>query len=170
MPRLREGEITDTKLERNKPVRYNPESATAHLIQCGKEGVWCDILIQEAIDTVSKKNNEMIEADVKVYDNEGKQPVIKHYFPSDYPGMFKKLCAALGLDYDSGNVPAEKIKGASLQALIKIQEDKTGQFGDKNVCAAFRAKPQAPTGPTPDDPHVFDPNDSAMKDSSEIPF
>jgi hypothetical protein len=151
-------------------LRYNPDSATAHLIQCGKEGVWCDILIQEAIDKTSKKGNEMIEADIKVYDNDGKQPVIKHYFVSDYPGMFKKLCAALGLDYGSGNVPAEKIKGASLQALIKIQEDKTGQFGDKNVCSAFRAKPQAPSGPTPDDPYVFNENDAQLKDDPGIPF
>jgi hypothetical protein len=149
-------------------LKYNPESATAHLIQCGKEGVWCDAFIQEAIDTVSKNNNEMIVADFKVYDNEGKQPVIKHYFVSDYPGMFKKLCAALGLDYGSGNIPADTIKGASIQVLVKIQEDKTGQFGDKNVCAAFRAKTTTTGQPTANDPHVFDPNDPALKDG--IPF
>jgi hypothetical protein len=150
-------------------LKYNPENATAHLIQCGKEGVWCDVMIQEAIDTTSKRGNEMIEADIKVYDNEGKQPTIKHYFLSDYPGMFKKLCAALGLDYARGDIPATAIKGASLQALIKIQEDKTGQFGDKNVCAAFRAKPTTTGGPAANDPHVFDPNDPAMKDDS-VPF
>jgi hypothetical protein len=149
-------------------MKYNPESATAHLIQCGKEGLWCDALIQEAVDTTSKKRNSMIQANFKIYDNQGKQPVITHYFLADYPGMFKKLCAALGLDFQSGNVEAESLKGKMVKVLIKIREDETGQFGDKNVIAAFQARAPEKPGPAPDDPHVFNPNDPALDDG--IPF
>jgi hypothetical protein len=166
MYRLRSGEIT----ERRRGLRYDPGAANAHLIQCGDEGVWCDSVITEAFDTVSKRGgNAMLLTTFKVYDDQGKQPNINHYFLAQFPGMLKKLCAALDLNYESGNIEAETLKGKSVKVLIKIREDESGQFGDKNVIAAFQAKAVAkPSGPDTGDPHVFDPNDPALKDG--IPF
>ena len=150
---------------------FNPQDATAHLVPAD---TWCDSTIIEAIDTTSKKGNSMILATFKVYDNEGKQPQIDHYFVDKYPGMLKKLCAAMGMskEFEAGRVPAESLKGKSVKVLIKIQEDESGRFGDKNVIAAFQsdkgAAPQ-PSGPATNDPSVFDPSDPAMKDDS-VPF
>lgn len=115
-------------------MRYNPDAANASLVP---DGTWCDALIESAIEAQSKKGNEMIVADFKVYDPAGMQPTIKHWFVSDFPGMFKKLCLALGLDYDSGNISADVLKGKMVKVLVKIREDKSGQFSDKNVIAGF---------------------------------
>jgi hypothetical protein len=142
-------------------VRYNPEQSNAKLIPTG---TWCDALIINSIDTKSKQGNEMIEADFKIYDPAGLQPTIKHYFVDKNPGMFKKLCTVLDLNFESGNIPAESLVGKMVKVLIKIREDKSGEFPDKNVLAAFAKSdsPQAPrqtesTGTTEDsgDPLPF---------------
>lgn len=83
----------------------------------------------------------MIVATFKVYDNQGKNPQIQHYFVDKYPGMLKKLCAVFGISkqFDEGCVDAETLKNRNVKVLVKIHEDETGQFGDKNVIAAFKA-------------------------------
>lgn len=124
-------------------MRYNPEQANANLIP---NETWCEALIINAIDTKSKQGNEMIEADFKIYDPAGLQPIIKHYFVDKAPGMFKKLCTVLDLNFESGNIPAESLVGKSLRVLVKIQTDKTGQYSDKNVLYVF-AKSDSPQAP-----------------------
>jgi hypothetical protein len=79
----------------------------------------------------------MIVATFKVYDNKGMHPFIDHYFVDAYPSMFKKLCAAIGLDFASGDIPASLLVNKSVKVKVSIREDKTGQYGDKNVIAAF---------------------------------
>ena len=134
-------------------MKYNPEDANANLIPTG---TWCDSLIAESVESQSKAGNEMIVADFIIYDSPGVHPVIRHYFVASKPGQFKKLCAALDLDYASGNIPAASLRGKSIKVLIKIQADDTGQYQDKNVIAAF-AK-EIPAGVPPTIPLQF-PND-----------
>lgn len=118
-------------------MRYNPEDANANLIP---SETWLQATIETAVEKVSKSGNEMIEAGFKVYDQAGKQPIIKHYFVSTAPGMFKKLCKVLSLDFESGCVSAESLVGKNLFVKIKIQKDETGRYDDKNVIAAFADK------------------------------
>lgn len=123
-------------------MRYNPEDANANLIP---SDTWLDATIETAVEKVSKSRNEMIEAGFKVYDG-GKNPTIKHYFVSTAPGMFKKLCKVLNLDFESGEVSAESLVGKNVCVKIKIQKDETGRYDDKNVIAAFSDKlPQGAT-------------------------
>lgn len=125
-------------------MRYNPEDANANLIP---NDTWLEAIITSAEDRVSKSGNEMIEASFKVYDSAGKQPTIKHYFVASAPGMFKKLCKVLNLDFESGDVSAESLVGKSLVVKVKIQKDETGKYDDKNVIAAFSDKlPEGATG------------------------
>ena len=150
-------------------MRYNPDDASAHLIP---DETWCDALIQSAVEATSKKGNEMIVASFKVYDPRGIQPVIDHYFVANFPGMFKKLCAALQLNYEGGEIMAESLVNKTVKVLIKIREDETGRWGDKNVIAAFAAITPAPKQPipAPDNPSVFRSDDPALKDDSDVPF
>lgn len=115
-------------------MRYNPNDANANLIP---SDTWLQATIETAVEKISKGGNEMIEAGFKVYDSAGKQPTIKHYFVSTAPGMFKKLCKVLNLDFESGNISAESLVGKNLFVKVKIQKDETGRYDDKNVIAAF---------------------------------
>jgi hypothetical protein len=129
-------------------MRYNPSDANADLIP---SDTWCDALIVSAFDTKSKAGNEMIEAGFRIYDPDGKQPIITHYFVANKPAMLKKLCAALKLDFESGNIPAESLVNKSLAVFVKIQKDDTGKYSDKNVIAAFEAKANGSTETKQDD-------------------
>ena len=101
----------------------------------------------------------MIEAGFKVYDAAGKRPTIKHYFVSTAPGMFKKLCKVLNIDFDSGNVSAESLVGKNVCVKVKIQKD--DKYGDKNVIAAFSDK--LPEGATSD-------HESRTAEDDDMPF
>jgi hypothetical protein len=116
---------------------FNPKDANANLIQ---SETWCEATIATAEDTFSKQGNQMIAAGFQVFDEQGEARTITHYFVAHKPGMFKNLCLALKLDFDSGSIPAGLLIGKKLAVLIKIQTDKTGQYGDKNVIAAFADK------------------------------
>ena len=61
-------------------------------------------------------------------------------FVASAPGMFKKLCKVLNLDFESGDVSAESLIGKNVFVKVKIQKDEKGQFDDKNVIAAFADK------------------------------
>lgn len=119
-------------------MQYDPESTNENLIP---NETWCEALIESAEDRISKKGNQMIVAGFKCYDPKGLQPTITHYFVDSMPGFFKKLCAVIGLDYASGNIPAESLVGKSVKVLVKIREDETGQYPDKNVIAGFEKIP-----------------------------
>ena len=116
-------------------MRYNPNDANANLIP---NDTWLQATIETAVDKVSKSGNEMIEAGFKVYDESGKQPTIKHYFVSTAPGMFKKLCKVLNLNFESGDVSAESLIGKNVFVKVKIQKQEN--YDDKNVIADFADK------------------------------
>lgn len=113
-------------------MKYDPHAS--NLIP---SGTWCEAEITSAEEKFSKGGNEMIQADFFVYDMQGLRPTIRHYFVSTQPGFLKKLCSAIGLDFSAGEVNASQLTAKKMWVLIKIQEDKTGQFFDKNVIAAF---------------------------------
>lgn len=100
---------------------------------------WCKALIVNAEEKVSKGGNEMIKTDFQIYDIQGLHPIISHYFVATPSGLgfLKKLCDAIGIDFSKNKISAEELKGKSISVLIKIQEDKTGQYPDKNVLAGF---------------------------------
>ena len=144
-------------------MRFNPSDANAHLIPTG---TWCEALIVEAVDTVSKGGNEMIVATFRVW-GAGMTADLRHYFVASRPGMLKKMCAVLGItsQYEAGEIVAETLKGREMRALIKIQEDETGKWDDKNVVAAFEAKAPKDAQPKPDPANEFD-----QKTDDGIPF
>jgi hypothetical protein len=148
-------------------TRFDPNMANANLLPED----WYDALIVNAHEKTSKTGNPCIVVTVKVYG--GQQPMIDRYYVMNSSGGvsgMRKLCHAIGLleDFKSGEIEPEKLKGRGVQVLVKTQKDESGQWDDKNVCAQFRPQNTA-QAPATDDPHVFDPNDPAMKDS-DTPF
>lgn len=142
-------------------MEFNPKDANANLIPTE---TWCEAVIATAKDTYSKQGNQMIEAEFRVFDTQGESRIITHYFVAHKPGMFKKLCAALKLDFDSGKIPAEVLIDKKLAVWIKIQKDETGRYDDKNVIAAFADK--LPSGANENNTAHF----SRAADDDGIPF
>lgn len=144
-------------------MRFDPGAATAHLIP---DGTWCHALIVNATEQISKKNNAMIVATFKVWAAD-KQAEITHYFVDKQPGMLKKLCTVMGMSgaFEAGELFAEDLVNRELEVMVKIREDESGQFGDKNVLAAFRSMPPkgaastpGTTAPAATPVEAFDPN------------
>lgn len=154
-------------------MKFDPKLADANLLPED----WYDALIVYANEQTSKKGNPMLMIGFRIYDHAGTQPIIDRYFvlntPSGLTGL-RKLCRAVGLDqaFSQGDMDASLLQGKSVRTLVKIQEDETGQYDSKNVCAAFEppgpgtgtgTKPSAAVTTTNDD--AFDPT----KDDG-IPF
>lgn len=149
-------------------TRFDPNMANANLLP----EEWYDALIVNAYEKTSKTGNPCIVITVKVYG--GVQPLIDRYYVMNGTGGvsgMRKLCHAVGLldDFKTGAIEPEKLKGQSVQVLVKVQKDESGQWDDKNVCAQFRPRQAPPAAPSANDLHVFNENDPAMKDDG-IPF
>jgi hypothetical protein len=149
-------------------AKFDPNLANADLLP----EEWFDALIVNAYEKTAKSGNPCIVVSTKIYG--GAQPIIDRYYVTSTSGGvsgLRKLCHAAGIleDFKSGELDPEKLKGRSVQALVKVQKDESGQWDDKNVCAQFRPRPAEQAALNPNDPHVFNENDPAMKDDS-IPF
>ena len=121
-------------------MRYDPNSVNANLIP---SGTWCQAEIVSATEKQSRAGKDMIQVDFLVYDPAGLHPTVTTYLVPDKPGFIKKLCAVIDIDLSTGELHASRLVGKTMWVLIKIQEDKTGQFDDKNVVAAFSKEPPA---------------------------
>lgn len=131
-------------------MRFDPAVANADLWP----EAWYSAVTESAIESKSKKSgNPMMVVTFKCFDA-GKPPItIDRYFVTNNKtgmGGLKKLCAALGLidRFNAGELTPDELKGRNLKVLVKIQEDETGRWDDKNVAAAFVAESENP--PTAD--------------------
>lgn len=125
-------------------MRFDPKEADANLLP----EAWYDAIVMDAIDTVSKKGNDMMTVTFKIYDDRGLQPLIDRYFVKSQAGLsgLKKLCRAVGVAeevFQGGEVDPMDLRGKPLRVLVKIQKDETGRYDDKNVAAAFEPKTNA---------------------------
>lgn len=93
-----------------------------------------DFEVIEAIDTVSKSSgNPMIKLTLKAWDAEGRQGVVFDYLVSNAQWKIKNFFESIGRPetYDSGNIDATLLVGATGKAEIEIQKDTTGKYGDQ---------------------------------------
>lgn len=104
-----------------------------------------------AEDAVSKANNEMIKATLRIFTPDGKTRQLITYLMEAMPAQLFHFCTYCGLaaEYGAGTLSAEMCVGKTGYAKIGIKEDKTGQYGPQNVIQDFeRPKALAP-GATP---------------------
>lgn len=130
-------------------MKFNPEGAVANLLP----EEWYDGLIIAAEDKVSKRDNAMLVVTIRVYS--GHNPEIPSYFVDGNPSSLsrlQKLCRAVSVAFSKGEVTPDDLVNKNLRVLVKIQKDDTGQYGDKNVIAAFdlaKGTQIVPAGETP---------------------
>lgn len=146
-------------------MRYDPATANADLWDDG----WYDAAVVSAEEKKSKKQNPMLVVTADIWGDNGKITIDTYFVANVKASMsrLKKLCAAVGIDYDAGEVTPEMLNGKNFRAYLKTQKG-TGGYEDKNVISSFAEEGFVPN----DQSNGLD--DDAKADSVEpkddIPF
>lgn len=101
--------------------------------------------ILEAADTVSKSSgNPMIKLQLRVWDKDGREGIIFDYLTSNAQWKIKNLLESIGcIDlYGSGEIDPGALVGSGGNAIIFIEKDRTGQYGDSVKIRDYVIKPQ----------------------------
>ena len=115
-------------------MKYDHKEADGDLL---KEG-WYEATITKAEDKVSQKGNAMMLLHVRI-DGEHGAVFIKDYIVSSvsfHLSRLKRLCAAVGIDYEAGEVKPDQLEGQEMSVSVKIEEGK-GDFDDKNTIKQY---------------------------------
>ena len=125
---------------------------------------WYPITIDKAEEKVSKKGNEMLVLNLRVYKDEGFSFVTDYIVDNDFSARklrhLAEMCDLLD-EYEGGGLDAASLPGREGYARVGIQKSKDAQFADKNVIWDFakemketepaKAKPAATASSTPSD-------------------
>ena len=89
---------------------------------------WYEAEIAEAVDTMSKRNREMIALTGKVVEPDGNTRIIKDYITDAalVAAKFRHLCEACGVldKYEAGEVSASDLAGNTVRAKISTENKK----------------------------------------------
>jgi len=90
-------------------------------------------------DTVSKKQNEMIQLVVRVFHEDGRSIVIIDYLLESMAFKLKHAAYACGIGdkYETGKLSANDFIGKTGNLKLKIDKDKDGKYPDKNSVADY---------------------------------
>lgn len=105
-------------------------------------GGWYPATIENAVETKSKKGADMIVVTLKVYDNDsGRSKEIKDYIVDAVAYKVKHICDACGVlaDYEKQIVNPAKLVSVNVEVKLKITQDDTGTYPDKNEVTDYRA-------------------------------
>lgn len=101
--------------------------------------------IVKAEEKTSKKGNEMIALNLKIYHGEQTRFVNDYLMDTEFGAGKLRHCAKVcGLldDYESGALNAPDMEGRSGFVKLGIEKDKTGKFSDKNTVLDYLSDPQ----------------------------
>lgn len=107
-----------------------------------KAGVY-SFEIVDAVEAVSKKNNEMIKLVVRLYNSGGDDcGTITDYLLESLAYKLRHAAEACGLieKYDSGFLSSDDFIGKTGELKLTIKKDKTGQYPDQNVVSDYVVK------------------------------
>lgn len=108
---------------------------------------WYPFTIATAEEKVSKKGNEMIEINVKIYRGEGFSFVRDYLMDTEFgAGKLRHLSETCGLldAYESGGIEATMLVNREGFARIGREKSKDPQFADKNKILDFATQPPEP--------------------------
>lgn len=103
--------------------------------------------VVDAKEATSKKGNEMIELELRIFTPDGKSRLITTYLLESMPAQLFHFCTYAGLaaQYGSGSLRAADCLGKQGYAEIGIQKDKTGTYPPQNRIKDFvRPEPLKP--------------------------
>lgn len=93
-----------------------------------------DFEVIESVDTLSKeKKTPMIKLTLKVWDCNGTEGFIFDYLVSTVQWKIKRFFDSIGNpdSYLSGNMEASSLIGNAGKAVLEIQKDRSGKYGDQ---------------------------------------
>ena len=124
-----------------------------------------DVLVAE--DAISSKGNEMIKVVVGIYVGSNIGSRVFDYLLPSMEAKLRHFCDTVGLlkEYQAGNLAASMCEGRSGKCRIIIQEDKTGQYGPKNVVKDYICRSAKPLGVNKPENKIHD-----LNEDSEVPF
>lgn len=96
---------------------------------------WYPFTINDATEKTSRAGNEMIEVNVRVYRGEGFSFVKDYLMDTEFgAGKLRHISETCGVlvEYESGNLNADDLKGKEGFCKIAIKVDKDGKFPDQN--------------------------------------
>jgi hypothetical protein len=90
--------------------------------------------IMEAIDQISKSNNEMIKLSIRIWDAEGGERFVYDYLLDSIAYKVRHCAYACELSeqYESGTLMASDFIGKTGSLKLGIRKDKSGQYPDQN--------------------------------------
>lgn len=108
-----------------------------------------DFEVADAQDKHSKKGQEMIELQLRIWLPDGRIKVIFDYLLESMPWKLGHFAQATGLmeQYESGELCSQDCRGRAGRLSIYIQRDKTGLYGDRSSVKDYLTD-QEPTKPT----------------------
>lgn len=94
-------------------------------------------------ERLSKKNNEMIQLVLRVYDERGGFITVRDYLMESMPHKLKHAAQALGLEdkYDLGILMATDFVGKNGKLELKIEKSKDMNYPDRNVVKDYVVAP-----------------------------
>lgn len=104
-----------------------------------------------AEDSVSKKGNDMIVAELRLFLADGKSRTITAYLMEAMPAQLFHFCTYFGLaaEYGNGTLKAANCVGKTGYVEVGIKEDKTGTYPPQNNIRDFVRPPALAPGSAP---------------------
>jgi len=121
---------------RFEPMTDNAADTQANAFRLWKRGLY-DFEVVEAEDRTSKAGNDMVELQVRIYNQEGRSRVIFDYLVATEATGYKirHFASATGMlaQYEKGELDAKQMLGKTGRCQLGIQKDKQGLYPDKNI-------------------------------------
>lgn len=137
------------------------------------DGVY-DFEVAGANNTVSKKGNEMIALELRVFDRNGTPRLLRDWLlGTGHPLNRKKLlhfCRTTGLDYESGELTAELCVGRA--GLVQLSIEDSDDYGRQNRVAGYKVESSTEARQKPAEGVPAAQTQRALKDRNpdDIPF
>ena len=125
---------------------FNYNTADANPIL--EPGVY-DAVILNAKTGTTKSGDPKMQIDVRIYGPHGVGVLANDHIVAPWGiRRLRQLCEATGVDFSAGSVNPEDFVGSNVRVKVRIQEDQTGEYEDRNSIVSYQ--PDQEQAPPPD--------------------
>jgi len=147
---------------------YNPKEVKSEYVVLPKGEYECEVV--GAVETVSKKGNDMIKLVICIYGNEGEQVRVYDYIVNpDGLWKLKSICRCCDMKFD-GIMNEQLLVGKRMNVLVKIEPERTVDgktYSERNAIVKYVSG--IGNQPTENDPPVVADKDVEPL-SDDLPF
>lgn len=126
-------------------MRFTPKDEQELLLEKLLPDGEYDFFVQTATQKKSKNGNDMIELKLDVSSPAGRHGIIYDYLTPSMLYKIKHFCDATNLTdlYNEGYLPPDKLENKKGKLTLRIQIDKTGQYGPRNSVVDYIVKKES---------------------------